>query len=425
MVFVACGLNHKTAPLDIREKIARLAATPNEILQSLINVSSINEASMLSTCNRLEFYCDSEDPEALIPWLIKEHGIPEELLCSYFYSHYEEEGVRHALRVASGLDSMMLGEPQILGQMKQAYQQACQAGTIKGTLRRVFEYVFSVAKRIRHQSGIGINPVSIASSAVQLLNKSFDSLEALPIFLIGSGETASLVAKYLDKQGAKNLHIASRTLENAYRLSRQYNKAKALSIGDIPTQLAKADVVISATACPLPFIHLSMVEQALQARNNRPMFFIDLAVPRDIEPSVGQLEQVQLFNVDYLQNIIEQGMEKRRSAALQAEQLIDYELSNYLNHRRIVEAQHVICDYRERMQSLANEELKRAKAKLRAGLDQEKILNEFSQRMLDKLAHHPTIGLKKAAIDGRSDLLSLVDYLFNPNYDLMPHEEIT
>ncbi|WP_131781296.1 glutamyl-tRNA reductase [Legionella gresilensis] len=416
MVFVACGLNYKTAPLDVREKIALPPAVQGDFLQNLIAQSAVNEAAILSTCNRTEIYCETEDPKALIPWLAQEQQVAKHDLLPFCYLYHGEQGIKHTLRVASGLDSMMLGEPQILGQMKQAYRQACEVGTIKTNLRFIFEYVFKASKRVRNRSGIGINPISVAYAAVQLINKLFSNSKNLDVFLIGSGETATLVAKYLHKQGMHRFKVASRTRENAQQLAMTFN-GEALTIGDIPEHLSQADVIISATACPLPFINKSLVEGALAKRNHAPMFFLDLAVPRDIEPDVGKLKNANLYNIDDLQTMIEQGMSERRLAALQAEQLIDCELDNYIRWHRSLRAKEVICDYRQRMQLLAEEELHRAKTKLSSGLNQDLVLREFCDRLVNKLTHHPTIGLKQAAWDGRQELLDLTHYLFNTEND--------
>ncbi|WP_419418975.1 glutamyl-tRNA reductase [Legionella sp. D16C41] len=412
MVFVACGLNYKTAPLEVREKIALPPARQDSFLQNLIAQPAVNEAAILSTCNRTEIYCETDNPKELLPWIAEEHHLIKKELLPFFYLYPGEEGIRHTLRVASGLDSMMLGEPQILGQMKQAYKQACQAGTIKTNLRFIFEYVFKASKRVRNRSGIGTNPISVAYAAVQLISKLFSSSKDLDVFLIGSGETATLVAKYLHKQGLHRFKVASRTRENAELLAANFN-GEALAIGDIPEYLAQADVVISATACPLPFINKSLVANSLIKRNYAPMFFLDLAVPRDIEPDVGKLQNVSLYNIDDLQTMIEQGMNERRTAALQAEQLIDCELDNYIRWHRSLRAKEVICDYRHRMQLLAEEELRRAKTKLSNGFNQDLVLREFCDRLVNKLTHHPTTGLKQAAWDGRQELLDLTHYLFN------------
>lgn len=412
MVFVACGLNHKTAPLTIREKIAFPAAMQETLLQELVGLPTINEVVILSTCNRTEIYCDTDDPNSIVPWLALKHQLTAEAIKPYFYQYEGDKAIRHTLRVASGLDSMMLGEPQILGQMKQAYQQACRINTIQHNLRHVFPYVFSASKRIRHHSGIGNNPVSIAFAAVQLIGQLFTDYKPLQVLIIGSGETAALIAKYLHKQGVENFMVASRTLENAKRLATEF-QGEALAISDIAQHLSRADVIISATACPLPFISKNLVHHALQKRHYHPMFFLDLAVPRDIEPNVGELEHVHLYNIDDLQHMIEHGMEKRRLAAITAEQLIESELDNYTRWHRSLRAKELICNYRSQMQDVAQHELQRALQKLSNGQSQYHVLNEFSTRLVNKLTHTPTVGLRQAAWDDREELLDLAHYLFN------------
>lgn len=415
-MFVACGLNHKTAPLSVREKIALPMAMQDTLLNKLVNLPAVYEAAILSTCNRTEIYCDTDDPDTIIPWIAQEHHLNAETIKPYFYMHKGNSGLRHMLRVASGLDSMMVGEPQILGQMKQTYQEACRVGTVKNNLRDVFQYVFSASKRVRHLSGIGNNPVSIAYAAVQLVSRLFPDDTSLNIFLIGSGETASLVAKYLHQKGIHRFMIASRTRENAQKLAETFT-GETIAIADIHHHLAKADVVISATACPLPFISQSLVEHALIQRQNAHMVFLDLAVPRDIEADVGELENAHLYNIDDLQIMIEQGMNERRTKAVHAEQLIESELDNYIRKNRSLRANHAICDYRNQMQTLAQNELKRAMQQLSAGQCQFNVLSEFSERLINKITHMPTIGLRRAAQDNREGLLELTHYLFNTSVD--------
>lgn len=420
MVFVACGLNHKTAPLNVREKIALPVEKQNMLLNSLASLPTVNEVAILSTCNRTEIYCDTDNPEQLCPWLASEHQMSVEALSPFFYMHHEQQGIRHTLRVASGLDSMMLGEPQILGQMKQAYQQACQVGTIKNNLQHIFQYVFRASKRVRSQSGIGKNPISIAYAAVQLIGQIFTDYKSLNVFVIGSGETASLVAKYLHKEGVKRFIIASRTRENAQQLATTFN-GEAVTIGDIPHYLSEADVIISATTCPLPFINKGLVEYALNQRAFAPMFFLDLAVPRDIESNVSELDAVHLYNVDDLQMVTGKGMHQRQTAAVHAEQLIEIEVDNYIREHRSLKANVVIKDYRNQMQNIAQQELQRAMQKLSAGKCPFSVLTEFSERLVNKLTHSPTVGLRNAAWDNRDELLDLAQYLL----DNSPYEKIT
>ena len=411
-MFLACGLNHKTAPLSVREKIALPVAMQDTLLHQLLDLPAVTEAAILSTCNRTEIYCETDDPDIIVPWLASEHQLSHEEVRPYFYMHHDHDAVRHMLRVASGLDSMMVGEPQILGQIKQAYQQACRVGTVQQTLRNLFPYVFSATKRIRNQSGIGNNPVSIAYAAVQLISRLFSDFASLRVLLIGSGETSSLVAKYLQQQGAQHFMIASRTREHANQLSTRL-AGESLSIGDIPHHLSNADVVISATACPLPFISKSLVKHALETRNNAPMVLLDLAVPRDIEADVSELNGAHLYNIDDLQIMIEQGMNERRTAAEHAEQLIEGELDNYIRWHRSLRAKDVICDYRSQMQDLAQFELQRAMQQLSSGQCQYTVLTEFSSRLVNKLTHRPTVGLRQAARDDRSELLDFARYLLN------------
>ncbi len=412
MVFVACGLNHKTAPINVREKVAISPATQDSLLDSLLELPEVSEAAILSTCNRTEIYCEIKDPQILISWLANKHQLSTDSLTPFLYIHTGNAGIEHGLRVASGLDSMMIGEPQILGQMKQAYQHANKRGAINTKLRPIFEHIFNAAKRIRTQSSIGANPVSIAYAATQLIGKFSTDYQSLTVLLIGSGETASLVAKYLYQQGVRRFMIANRTIENAEKLANTFG-GHPVSISNLSQHLPQADVVVSATACPIPFINKKLVEQALSQRNNAPMFLLDLSVPRDIETNINELEHVHLYNVDDLQTIIEKGMNERREAALLAEQLIQEELSNYIRKNRSLKAKKVICDYRIQMQYLATRELQRALKKLSAGHCQQIVLNEFSERLVNKLTHNPTTGLKQIARDGREDLFTLAQYLFN------------
>lgn len=424
MVFVAFGLNHKTAPINVREKVALSPLTCDSTLNNLVKIPEINEAVILSTCNRTEIYCETDAPHLLTEWLAHEHHLSIDQLSPYVYTYEGEEGIRHSLRVASGLDSMMIGEPQILGQMKQAYQHACRLGTVKSQLRQVFEFIFSASKRVRTQSGVGENPISIAYAAVQLIGQLFSDFKSLKVFLIGSGETASLVTKYLYQQGAHQFIIASRTLENAQKLATTFG-GKTIPITEISQYLSQADVVVSATTCPFPFINKNLVQNALSQRHNAPMILLDLAVPRDIEEEVRELEKAHLYNVDDLQSMIDKGIEERRQAALKAEHLIQIELDNFGRWHRSLRAKTVICDFRNLMKDIAQHELDRAIKKLSAGHSHHTVLNEFSERLVNKLTHNPTLGLKKIAWEDRDDLLTLAQYLFNTTTHKATYEEVT
>lgn len=422
MVFAAFGLNHKTAPLSLREQAALSTSEGQASIHQMIRDHVIHEGFFLSTCNRTELYCLTEDPQQLLSWFAHHHNLKIHQLSPHIYEYHHEEAMRHALRVACGLDSMMVGEPQILGQMKQAYQTAIQSASIH-QLKTIFQTVFSACKHVRHQSGIGHNPVSVAYAAVLHIKHFFNALSDCHIFIIGSGETATLVAKYLHQEGARDFTVASRTEKNAEKLSLEFN-AKSLTITDIPTHLACADIVISATACPLPFINKSMVEQALFQRNQKPLFFLDLAVPRDIEPDVANLKNVQLYNIDDLHLTIKNGIRERQKAAEQAEKLVDNAVHEFTKWHRSLRANHVISDYRSHMQVLAQQELSRATQKLNQGHCQYHVLNEFCDRLMNKLVHKPTLGLRQAASDNRDELLDLAHYLFKTSQELSKNEEI-
>ncbi|MCH9756032.1 MAG: glutamyl-tRNA reductase [Gammaproteobacteria bacterium] len=424
MVFVASGLNHKTASLAMREKMAQLSTPDNASLDRLLQLPFVHEAVILSTCNRTEIYCEIDSPEDLLSWLSEENNIPLDMLLPHIYQHQSYEAIQHLLRVASGLDSMMLGESQILGQLKQAFRIADEKGGLKRELRHIFPFVFSTSKHIRTQSGIGNKPISIASAAVRLIRQMFSDYKALNVFIIGSGETAALVAKYLYQEGVRNFSIASRTRENADKLALKWH-ANPLSITDIPTHLPKTDVVISATACPLPFIDKAMLEQSIGETRKTPLFFLDLAVPRDIALDVTELPYTHLYNIDDLHSAIEKGLDERRNAATHAETLIAPALEQYLREHRIRSAQQVICDYRENMQFLAETELQRATKKMLSGHSQQTVMHELSTKLVNKLTHATTVGLQHIAADGHADLLKLANYLLKIEMPKVKNEKIT
>lgn len=410
-MFVASGLNYKTAPLAIREKIVLQGAAEDVLLQRLLSLPYMHEISILSTCNRTEIYCETDAPELIMPMLASEYNLPLNEFTQFFYQHQGVDAIKHTLRVSCGLDSMMLGEPQISGQMKMAYLQACKKDTVKKHLHQIFQYVFSASKRIRNQSGIGRNPISIASAAVQLIKKFFSDLKPLNIFIIGSGEMASLVVKYLQQQGATNFMIANRTQNNAIRLANTCY-GHLVTISDIPQYLPKADLIVSATTCPLPFITQKLVKQSMIKRNNAPMFILDLAVPRDVETNVAEIENVQLYNVDDLKSIVAAGMDQRRAAAAKAEVLVGIEVEQYTAMHRSKRVATMICDYREKMQNLAQQELQRAIQRLSAGDCQYNVLNEFCNRLVKKLTHKTTVGLRQAALHDNVEILELAHSLF-------------
>lgn len=425
MVFVACGLNHQTAPVAVRERVALSLSQQAPALASLLSQTPTSEAAILSTCNRTEIYCQTDCPDALIPWLAKNNALAVEELAPYCYLHPAEQGVRHTLRVASGLDSMMLGEPQILGQLKEAFRQAESLGTVHQNLRPIFEYVFQASKRIRSQSGIGNNPISVASAAVQLVQKLFSSLCDKRVFLIGSGDTASLVAKYLSDAGAKQFLVASRTDANAQILASRF-QGSIVPIAEIAAHLSAADIVISATACPLPFLTKSIVEYAMQIRSNKAMVILDLAVPRDVEADVGDIPEVSLYNIDSLRDLTTQGLAMRQQAALGAETLVGFEIERYVRWHKAKSANTAIQEYRQKMQALCQDELARALNQLQQHHAPDTVIQELAHRLFQKFVHAPTLGLREAAIADTPEGQEGIDAFFHTltHHQTTTYEEI-
>lgn len=429
MTFVICGFNYKSAPMDIREKLAVSAEGLHPFLSELKQQSNLNqtieEIIILSTCNRTEFFCHTHNlnktSEILCQWIAHKRQCSVDDLMPYQYTYTENDAIRHLLRVATGLDSMVLGEAQILGQLKHAYRIASQVGTVKSTLHYIFQFILGQAKNIRTHSGLNKHPVSIASIASQLIYKIYPQKTPLSILLIGSGETATLVAKYLAPQANTNLTIASRTLFNAEQLAKQY-QAHPIAITDIDAHLPQVQVVISATSCPIPFLHYDLIASTLSKKQPGaiPFLLLDLAMPRNIEPQIATLPNVLLYNLDNLHQMIEQSMQHRQKAAINAEALLEKALLQYQDRMQLHRSHTLIQKFRHQSQYVASIELERARKKLKkqaASPDKleavEAILNEFSHRMLNKFLHTTTIGLRKAAQEQRCDLIDFAAYFYN------------
>ncbi|CAM4456742.1 MAG: Glutamyl-tRNA reductase [Legionellaceae bacterium] len=410
MAIITCGINYQTAPIAIREQLAFNQDNIIVPLRDLISRGYAREAAILSTCNRTEFYCDIDNALPIKEWLNQYSDIE---LNPYLYFYEERAAVRHILRVASGLDSMILGEPQILGQMKQAVAIAREAGTLGISLKRLFQHIFNVTKQVRTNTAIGINSVSIASSAVNLSKRIFADLSKVTALLIGAGDTTSLAARYLYNQKIKHLIIANRTLDNAKALAEQF-QGEAITMGDIPKYLVNADIIITATASPLPILGKGAIETALKVRKHRPMFMVDLAVPRDIEPEVANLKDVYLYTVDDLQNFVNDNLENRQKAAEQAEQIIDFQADHYIRSLNLLDSVATICAFRENYEKIAQDELQKVLKKLvNGGNPPEELMNELSRTLINKLMHQPTIQMRKAAYNGQSEILNLAKLLFD------------
>ncbi|MCQ8106273.1 glutamyl-tRNA reductase [Methylomonas sp. SURF-2] len=413
MTLIAVGINYNTAPVAVRERLAFPAEILDKTLKNLRNVRDISEAAILSTCNRTEFYCqtDSEDQTPLIAWIADTKIIAPADFTPYLYSYKDSQSIRHMFRVACGLDSMILGEPQILGQMKTAYHAASQAGTLGKNLSKLFQHTFSAAKKVRTDTAIGSSPVSVAFAAVQLAQQIFDKLSEQTALLIGAGETIELTARHLYQHGIGRIIIANRTYDKAHALAMQFN-GYAIALSELPSHLAEADIVVSSTASQLPILGKGRVESAIKKRKHKPMFMVDLAVPRDIEAEVEQLRDVYLYTVDDLQNTINQNMDSRRRAAEQAEEIIDTQVEHFLAWLRSQGAQETIRDFRIQAESTRDEVLQKALAQLNNGVPSEEVLQRLAHTLTNKLIHTPCAQLRDAGANERHDLIAASREIF-------------
>lgn len=419
MSLLAFGVNHNTAPVELRERISFGADTVDNALSELTDERGIDEAAILSTCNRTEVYCSLEADRSQLPilWFSDFHGLKQDQLRPFLYQHPDAGAVKHVLRVASGLDSMVLGEPQVLGQLKQAYQTALGAGSIGKLLSRLFQHSFRVAKQIRSSTMIGTHPVSVAFAAVRLAQQIFGNLSGQTVLLIGAGDTIELAARHLHENGLRRMLIANRTLERSQHLAAEYS-AFAMTLGDIPKHIAEADIIISSTASQLPILGKGAIERAIRERKHRPMFLVDIAVPRDIEPEAGELEDVYLYTVDDLKEVIRDNLRSRQQAARQAEEIIDTQVTHFMDWLNSLDAVSTIRAMRDQADVIHQDVLRNAQRKLDAGADPQLVLQEVTRTLTNKLLHSPSSQLRTAGMEGRSDLLSAAQEIFNLESEL-------
>ena len=401
MSLYVLGINHQTAPVSLRETVAFGPDTLRHALASLRAQAGVQEAVLLSTCNRTELYARSDNgPDALANWLAGQQRAGDDLH-AYLYRHDEADAVRHLFRVATGLDSLVLGEPQILGQVKQAWNDARDAGSLGGPLDRAFQQAFATAKRARTETTIGRNPVSVASTAVRLAQESFARLDESDVLLIGAGETIELAVRHLVAGKVRRLLIANRTLAHAQDLARRHG-GFALPLEELDRHLAEADIVISATAARQPILQRAQVEQALRARRHRPMLLLDLAVPRDIAEDVATLRDVFLYTVDDLERAIEDNRAARRNAAEQAEAIIEVHASRFISALGQTDAAAPLRRLREHGQAVQAQALAKARAQLAAGRDPAEVLDLLAHTLTNKLLHAPSAALREDAALGEA-----------------------
>ncbi len=412
MPLFALGLNHRTAPLDIRERAAFDPTRLPEALREALTQGGAGEAAIVSTCNRSEIYCRTNDtgPDSVIRWLCDYHHLSPSSVRPHLYIHPGREAVTHAFRVAAGLDSMILGEPQILGQMKDAFATAREAGTTGKMLNRLFQQTFAVAKQVRTDTAIGMSPVSVAFAAVTLAKQIFDHLADRTVLLIGAGDMIDLTAKHLREQNVTRFIMANRTLARAQALADLYDGI-AIHLSDIPDHLHRADIVVSCTASTLPILGKGAVERALKVRKHRPIFMIDMAVPRDIEIEAGELDDVYLYTVDDLRDVVQENLESRRRAAREAEQIIDLEVMGFMRWMQSLDSVPAIRALRESADQVRDAEIARALRMLDRGEAAPEVIRRLARALTNKFTHGPTAALKAASHD-RTDLLEVIRRLF-------------
>ena len=413
MTLLILGINHKTAPVDVRERVAFAPEAVADVLGRLQQELPVAEAAVLSTCNRTEVYVSGEVTDAaLTTWMANFHGVDGTELASCCYQLRDADAVRHMMKVASGLDSMVLGEPQILGQIKSAYVVAQELGAMSSALDQAFQQVFTAAKRVRTETAIGRNPVSVAFAAVSLSRQIFTSLSEVHALLIGAGETIELVARHLLDNQVGSITFANRTLSRAQELAEVYG-AEAILLSDIPEHLHRADMVISSTASQLPILGKGAVESALKLRKRRPMLMVDIAVPRDIEPEVARLDDVYLYTVDDLQEVIDENLRSREDAASKAETIINEEVERWQRQRRVRGASGTIRAFRNSASVLRDAELRKAINALSQGQSAETVLRQLAHGLTNKLLHTPTARMKQASAEGRDEHLRWAHELFD------------
>jgi glutamyl-tRNA reductase len=412
MNLIALGINHNSAAVEVRERVAFAPEQVGEALVDACDSVAMEEAVVLSTCNRTEIYaiapegCRPADKALeLIDWMANYHHLSAEELRQSAYHFEDAKALQHIIQVAAGLDSMVLGEPQILGQIKSAYAVAAEAGTVGQELGRLFPRAFSIAKKVRTDTAIGENPVSVAYAAVDLASHIFTDLSGCSALLVGAGETIELVARHLVDSGVKRIVIANRTLGRARELAQRFG-AEAVLLAEIPEQLVTADIVITSTASQLPILGKGAVEDAFRSRKHRPILMVDIAVPRDIEAQVGELRDVYLYSVDDLREIVDENMRTRQNEARKADQIIEQGVAGFLSETRSLAAVDSVREYRSMADQVREQELQRALRAIARGDDPQQVAAQLARGITNKLIHAPTAGLKAASAAGREDLLT-------------------
>jgi len=415
---ILVGVNHKTTPVEIREKLAFTKGKIEESVNHLFNFPDIIEHTILSTCNRVEIYARAISQDSAIKsikqFICDFHQLSLVELEDHFYSYSNKEAVEHLFRVSSSLDSMILGEAQILGQVKEAYSLARDLSSTGLVLNQLFEKAFSIAKKVREETGIAERSVSISSAAVELAQKIFDDLENHTVMLVGTGEMAELAAKHLISYGVKTIYVTSRTYERAANLARALN-GSALDFEAFKNELHRADIVITSTSAPNFIIKKEIVEKAIHERKNKPIFFIDIAVPRDIEPDVNDLENVYLYDIDDLQVVVSANIKEREKEAKNAMNFISQEVTKFNNWVGALDAVPTIVEIRKKAENIRKQEIEKTLKKIsHLSEDEKQLLRQMSSSMINKILHKPTIKLKqKTQSEDGQVYLKAIRHLFH------------
>lgn len=410
MQLYVIGVNHTTAPIQIREHVAFNSEHLGNALREL-TMHDASEAAILSTCNRTELYCSTDNPQKPLDWLSQYHKLEKDAIAPYIYTLPDDEAVKHAFRVASGLDSMVLGEPQILGQFKQSVKIAQEAGTLGTLLHKLFQRTFEVAKEVRTNTDIGANSISMAAAAVKLAQRIFGDISEQRVLFIGAGEMIELCADHFAAQRPKSMTIANRTIERGSTLAHKIN-GQAILLNDLPAHFADFDIVVTSTASSLPIIGLGMVESALKARRHRPIFMVDLAVPRDIESEVAELDDVFLYTVDDLAQVVSDGIENRQSAAVEAEMIVANRVENFMQWFRKRDAVPTIKALRDQAESMRKAELEKALKLIQKGENPEKALEALSMALTNKFLHAPSHALNQSHGEEHAKLEDILKQLY-------------
>jgi glutamyl-tRNA reductase len=411
MSLYALGLNHATAPLDVREQVAFSPDALGHALRDLLARPQVKEAAILSTCNRTEVYIHGPAPQPVVQWLEDFHRVPKDSLSPYIYTLPREQAVTHAFRVASGLDSMVLGEPQILGQMKQAVRHAESAGTLGLVLNRLFQRTFAVAKDVRTQTDIGSASISMAAASVKLAERIFPSISEQRLLLIGAGEMIDLTATHFAARKPKSITIANRTIERGRELAARFG-AEAITLNEMPDRLHEFDIIVTCTASTLPILGKGLLERVIKTRRHAPIFIVDLAVPRDVEPEVAELDDVFLYSVDDLANIVKDNLQIRKEAVTQAEEMIATQAASFLRWlegRAVVPTITALHGHHDQMRSA---ELERARKMLQNGASPDQVLEALARGLTNKFLHAPTQALNQAGDAERVELIALFERIY-------------